>query len=149
MRTAPTRLAPTNGNHGWRVGTKPRARTSIFPNPSAAFYLLSAMTVALYLVMYLLMYAAALKLRYSRPDAPRHFRVPGGNLGMWLIGGGGFLAAAFALIVSFFPPTQIVVGSATLYTCMVILGLIVFGGAPFIIHARKKADWGRHEVPQI
>ena len=37
----------------------------IFPNPSAAFYLLSAMTVALYLVMYLLMYAAAIKLRYS------------------------------------------------------------------------------------
>ena len=78
----------------------------IFPNPSAAFYLLSAMTVALYLVMYLLMYAAAIKLRYSHPDVPRHFRVPGGNLGMWMIAGGGFLAAAFALIVSFFPPTQ-------------------------------------------
>ena len=63
----------------------------IFPNPSAAFYLLSAMTVALYLVMYLLMYAAAIKLRYSYPDMPRHFRwCPGGNLGMWMIAGGGF-----------------------------------------------------------
>ena len=115
----------------------------IFPNPSAAFYLLSAMTVALYLVMYLLMYAAAIKLRYSYPDMPRHFRVPGGNLGMWMIAGGGFLAAAFALIVSFFPPTQVVVGSPTLYTSMVALGLIIFGGAPFVIHARKKPEWGR------
>ena len=113
----------------------------IFPNPSAAFYLLSAMTVALYLVMYMLMYAAGIKLRYSRPDAPRHFRVPGGNLGMWMIAGGGFLAVTFSLVVSFFPPTQIVVGSATLYTSMVVLGLIVFGGAPFIIHASKKPEW--------
>lgn len=113
----------------------------IFPNPSAAFYLLSAMVVSLYLIMYLLMYAAAIKLRYSKPDARRHFRVPGGNAGMWLISGGGFLAVAFALVVSFFPPTQIPVGSPTLYTTMVIAGLVIFGGAPFVIHAFKKASW--------
>jgi putative glutamate/gamma-aminobutyrate antiporter len=113
----------------------------VFPNPSAAFYLLSAMTVALYLLMYLLMYAAGIKLRYSQPDAARHFRVPGGNLGMWLISGCGFLAVAFALIVSFFPPSQIPVGSPTLYTSMVVLGLIIFGGAPFVVHAFKKPDW--------
>ncbi len=117
----------------------------IFPNPSAAFYLLSAMTVSLYLLMYLLMYAAAIKLRYSRPDAERHFEVPGGKLGMWLIAGGGFLAVAFALVVSFFPPSQLPVGSPTLYTWMVVLGLVVFGGAPFVIHAFKKADWVRHQ----
>lgn len=113
----------------------------IFPDPSAAFYLLSAMTVSLYLLMYLLMYAAAIRLRYSKPDAPRHFRVPGGNLGMWLISGGGFLAVVFALVVSFFPPTQIPVGSPTLYTSMVIIGLVVFGGAPFLVQAYKKSSW--------
>ncbi len=115
----------------------------VFPNPSAAFYLLSAMTVALYLVMYLLMYAAAIKLRYSQPDVARHFRVPGGNLGMWLIAGCGFVAVAFALVVSFFPPTQVPVGSPTLYTSMVVVGLIVFGGAPFVVHAFKKAGWAK------
>ena len=120
----------------------------IFPNPSAAFYLLSAMTVALYLVMYLLMYAAAIKLRYSHPDEPRHFRVPGGNLGMWLLAGGGFLAVAFALVVAFFPPTQIPVGSPTLYTGMVIIGLVVFGGAPFILHAFKKPSWAKASRPK-
>jgi amino acid transporter len=119
----------------------------VFPNPSAAFYLLSAMTVALYLVMYVLMYAAAIRLRYSRPDAARHFRVPGGNLGMWLISGGGLLAVIFALIVSFFPPTQIVVGSPTLYTWMVVIGLVVFGGAPFVIHGFKKPEWVHRRTP--
>ena len=120
----------------------------VFPNPSAAFYLLSAMTVALYLVMYLLMYAAAIKLRYSHPEEPRHFRVPGGNLGMWLIAGGGFLAVTFALVVSFFPPSQIPVGSPTLYTGMVIIGLIVFGGAPFALHAFKNQSWANASRPE-
>ena len=113
----------------------------IFPNPSAAFYLLSAMTVSLYLLMYLLMYAAAIKLRYSKPDAERHFQVPGGKLGMWLIAGGGFLAVAFALVVSFFPPSQIPVGSPAMYITAVIAGLVIFGGAPFLIQMFKKASW--------
>jgi glutamate:GABA antiporter len=116
----------------------------VFPNPSAAFYLLSAMTVSLYLLMYLLMYAAAIRLRYSQPDTERHFRVPGGKLGMWLIAGFGFIAVLFALVVSFFPPSQIPVGSPTLYTGLVIAGLVVFGGAPFVIHAGKKPDWVHH-----
>ncbi|MCR8722699.1 APC family permease [Frigidibacter sp. ROC022] len=113
----------------------------IFPNPSAAFYLLSAMTVSLYLLMYLMMYAAAIRLRYTAPDAERHFRVPGGSLGMWLIAGFGFLAVAFALVVSFFPPSQVPVGSPMLYTGLVIAGLVVFGAAPFLIHAAKKPEW--------
>lgn len=117
----------------------------IFSNPSVAFYVLSAMTISLYLVMYMLMYAAAIKLRYSKPDAPRHFRVPGGNLGMWITAGLGFLAVAFAFVVSFFPPTQIPVGSPTLYTTMVVLGLVIFGGAPFVIQAFKKDSWAHVE----
>lgn len=116
----------------------------IFPDPSAAFYLLSAMTVALYLLMYLLMYGAAIRLRHSRPDADRHFRVPGGKVGMWMIAGVGFLAVLFALIVSFFPPSQITVGTPALYTGLVVAGLVVFGGMPFIIHAFKRPEWARH-----
>ena len=65
-------------------------------------------------------------------------------LGMWLIAGGGFLAVAFALVVSFFPPTQIPVWARRRSTpAWSIIGLIVFCGAPFVIHARKKPEWGR------
>ncbi|MBN2740873.1 MAG: amino acid permease, partial [Rhodobacteraceae bacterium] len=105
-----------------------------------------AMTVSLYLLMYLMMYAAAIRLRYSQPEVDRHFRVPGGKLGMWLIAGFGFVAVAFALVVSFFPPSQVPVGSPGLYTGLVIGGLIVFGAAPFLIHARKRPEWKQHAV---
>ena len=36
----------------------------------------------LYLIMYMLMYASAIKLRRTQPDLPRAYKVPGGNAGM-------------------------------------------------------------------
>jgi amino acid transporter len=56
----------------------------------SAFFLISAMTISLYIVMYLMLYAAAIKLRYTQPDLPRSFRIPGGITGMWVIAGVGF-----------------------------------------------------------
>jgi len=43
---------------------------------SAAFFLISALVVGLYIIMYMLMFAAAIRLRHTRPDLPRHFRIP-------------------------------------------------------------------------
>ena len=77
---------------------------------SGALFLISTVTISLYIVMYMLMYAAAIRLRYSQPNLPRAFKVPGGKVGMWIVAGLGFLAVAFSLLVSFFPPTQLPVG---------------------------------------
>ena len=58
-----------------------------------------------------LMFAAAIYLRYSQPNRPRPYRIPGGDIGMWLIGGLGFLGSLLAFVLSFIPPSQISVGS--------------------------------------
>lgn len=100
---------------------------------SVAFFLLSALTVGLYLIMYMMMYAAGIKLRYSQPDLIRSYRVPGGNAGMWAIAGIGFLAVLFSFIVTFFPPSQLPVGSPALYTWLVVIGTVVFLSIPLII----------------
>lgn len=106
----------------------------IFMNDvSVAFFLLSALTIGLYLVMYMMMYASGIRLRYTQPELKRSYRVPGGNAGMWIIGGGGFLAVLFAFIVCFFPPSQLPVGSPAMYTWLVIVGTVVFVAIPFII----------------
>ena len=57
---------------------------------SVAFFLLSALTIGLYLIMYMMMYAAAIRLRYTQPGLQRDYRVPGGNAGMWAVGGQTF-----------------------------------------------------------
>jgi putative glutamate/gamma-aminobutyrate antiporter len=113
----------------------------IIKNVSVAFFILSAMTVTLYLVMYMLMYAAGIRLRYTKPDLARTYKVPGGNFGMWLIAGIGFAAVTFAFIVSFFPPSQLPIGSPALYVGLVVAGLVIFIGAPLIINGMKKPSW--------
>ena len=77
------------------------------PDVSSSYWILTAMTVQLYLLMYNLLYAAAIKLRYSEPDVPRAYKIPGGNMGMWLVAGLGILGALFAIFIGFFPPAQL------------------------------------------
>ena len=58
------------------------------PNVSAAFVALIDMAAALYLIMYMMMFAAALVLRRTQPGVKRTYRVPT----MGLVAGVGFLA---------------------------------------------------------
>ncbi len=110
-----------------------------------AFFLISAMTIALYLIMYMFMYAGAIKLRYSQPNLARPFVVPGGLVGLWLIAGIGFLAVLFSFIVSFFPPSQLPVGSPLFYTLVVVVSTLVFSAIPLIIHGMRRAEWRKTE----
>ena len=65
----------------------------------AVYQILSQLTVMLYLIMYMLMFAAGIYLRIREPNQPRPYSVPGGKVGMYIIAGVGFLGAvlAFAL----------------------------------------------------
>ncbi len=113
----------------------------IMENVSVAFFVLSAMTATLYLAMYMLMFAAALRLRYTKPDLPRPYKVPGGLFAMWIICGIGFLGVAFAFIAGFFPPASLAVGNPEFYVALVASGLIIFIGMPLVIQYMKKASW--------
>lgn len=106
----------------------------IMDNVSVAFFVLTAMTATLYLVMYMLMYAAAIRLRYSHPELPRSYKIPWGNAGMWIISLIGLAGVIFACIAGFFPPTILPVGNPTLYVALVAGGMILFTGTPFVIH---------------
>lgn len=113
----------------------------VLPSVQAAYQILSQLTVILYLVMYLLMFAAAIYLRYSQPNCPRPYKIPGGDAGMWLVGGLGFLGSLLAFVLSFIPPGQISVGSPTLYVAILIGLTIFFVVIPFIVYAIRKPHW--------
>ena len=121
----------------------------VMADVSVAFFLLSAMTITLYLVMYMLMYGAAIRLRYSQPDLKRSYRVPGGTVGMWVIAGVGFAGVAFSFLVGFFPPTQLPVGSPTLYVGLVAGGTILFTGLPLLIGMMKQTSWRAVARPPV
>jgi putative glutamate/gamma-aminobutyrate antiporter len=113
----------------------------VLPSVQAAYQILSQLTVILYLIMYLLMFAAAIYLRYSQPNRPRPYRIPGGDIGMWLIGGLGFLGSLLAFVLSFIPPSQISVGSPTQYVEILIGLTLFFVAIPFVIYAVRKDHW--------
>ncbi|MEO5732726.1 MAG: amino acid permease [Rubrivivax sp.] len=108
----------------------------LIENVSVVFFLLSAMTIALYLIAYMFMYAAAIKLRYSRAPLARPFKVPGGDLGMWITAGVGFAGVLFSFLVAFFPPDQLPIGSPALYVGLVLVGTVVFCAIPLLLHGR-------------
>ncbi len=110
---------------------------------NSSFWILFALTTLVYIVMYLLMYAALIKLRYSKPDVPRIFKIPGGKTGVWLVGGWGFIAMAFLFIVALLPPSEIS-GSgltSTEYVTFLLGGTILITIIPIIIHALRKPGW--------
>jgi putative glutamate/gamma-aminobutyrate antiporter len=113
----------------------------VMKNVSVAFFLLSAMTITLYLVMYVLMYIAAIKLRITRPDLPRSYKIPGGTGGMCFVAGVGLLGVIFSLVVGFFPPSNLPIGNPGLYVTIVAAGMVLFVGLPILIHAFKKPEW--------
>ena len=113
----------------------------LMPNVSSAFFLLTALTASLYLVMYLLLYASAIRLRYTQPEVHRDYRVPGGKTGMWIVAGSGMLAVLFAFTVSFFPPAELTVGSPVFYVVFMIGGTLLFVMIPMVINRFRKPGW--------
>ena len=106
-----------------------------------AFWLMNVVPTMLYIVMYLLMFAAAVRLRYSHPDVPRRYRVPFGNAGIWILAVTGTAAGIMALVFGFIPTAQVGEDQRGTYVAMIATGFIVFTVLPFLIHALRRPDW--------
>ena len=113
----------------------------VMPSVQSFYQILSQLTILLYLIMYMLMFAAAIVLRYKMKDTPRPFRLGKGNALMWLLGVVGFAGSLLAFILSFIPPGQISTGSNAVWYSVLIVGCIVMVVIPFIIYALRKPSW--------
>jgi putative glutamate/gamma-aminobutyrate antiporter len=117
------------------------AAFTILPSVQSAYQILSQMAVIIYLLMCVVMYVAAIRLRYTQPNKKRPFKIPGGNFGMWFVGGIGIAGALVALAFSFIPPNQITTGSPIIYIGILLAGCIIFAAIPFIFFAFHKPSW--------
>ena len=114
----------------------------VMPSVQSFYQILSQLTVLLYLIMYMLMFASAITLRYKQPKLERPFRLGAkGNGLMWILGGLGFCGSLLAFVLSFIPPSQISVGSNTVWFLVLIFGAIIFVVIPFIIYSLRKPSW--------
>ena len=113
----------------------------VMPSVQSFYQILSQLTILLYLIMYMLMFAAAIVLRYKMKDAKRPFRLGKGNALMWILGVVGFSGSLLAFVLSFIPPGQINTGSNTVWYTVLIAGCIIMVIIPFIIYALRKPSW--------
>lgn len=111
----------------------------IVPNVSAAFVALIDMAAALYLIMYMLMFASAMVLRRKAPDVPRAYRVKA----LPFVAGVGFFACLAAFLLAFIPPDGFTAFPAAAYPWIVGAVIVVLGAPPLLFYALRKPSWDR------
>jgi amino acid transporter len=103
------------------------------PSVSTSYWMLSAVTAQIIIVMYALMFAAVIKLRYTEPDTPRPYRIPGGLPGVWVVGGVGLLGCVASFVLGFIPPSQLKTGDTAVYVLLLALATLVLSLPPFVL----------------
>ncbi len=107
------------------------------PSVNGSYWLLTALAAQLYMLMYGLMFVAAIWLRIKAPHHPRPFRIPGGMCGMLVVAGLGLCGVSMTFLVSFIPPPHINVGSAYSYELTLICGLLLMCAPPLVTRWRR------------
>ncbi|MGE3920420.1 MAG: APC family permease, partial [Gammaproteobacteria bacterium] len=113
----------------------------LMPTVNTSYWLLSALTSQLALLFYIFLFSAAIKLRYSKPDQPRAYKIPGGKLGMCLVSGVAILTCIVVATFGFLPASNITTGNILFYEGFLIGGIIVFCGIPLIIYYFHNPSW--------
>ncbi len=104
----------------------------LLPNVEGFFVMITQTVTILYLLYYVIMFVAFIRLRYTQPDWPRSFKIPGGKFGAWLVTIVGIAASVFGIALAFYPPAQVKkeVGSDTVYvvTIAILVAIVIAVG---------------------
>ncbi|MCL2563813.1 MAG: APC family permease [Oscillospiraceae bacterium] len=109
----------------------------LVPNVSDVFLALIGMAAALYVVMYIMMFAAAMVLRRKEPNVKRGYKVPV----LSFIAGVGLIGCVLAFVMSFFPASGETAFPTAVYPLVVAGVVLVLGVPPFIFYAVRKGKW--------
>jgi amino acid transporter len=108
------------------------------PSVSHAYWIFVAMATQVYLIMYVLMFIAAMRLRRSQPDHERGYRAPALGLLCLL----GVVSSAAALVIGFVPPAQFGHSNPLTYAVLVLAGIAGIGILPPLLLDRlRKPRW--------
>lgn len=108
------------------------------PNVNAFYWFLTALSTELYMIMYVLMFCAGLRLHYKFVDRPTAFKIPGKNVGIWLVSLLGLTGCLTTIAVSFIPPENVQIGSSMRYIVMIAGGNILALSPIFLFFAYHK-----------
>jgi amino acid transporter len=112
---------------------------AFIPTVSSAYWIFTALATQVYLIMYGLMFIAAVRLRRAQPDHPRGYRAPALSL-LCIIGG---LSSVIAFLIGFVSPSQLGHTSPLVYAVLIAAGILALGVLPplLLLHRFRKPAW--------
>src|SRR6201994_3332767 len=112
-------------------------------NINTYYWMLTALVAQTFLVMYFLMYISVIRLRVTRPDATRPFKIPGGKLGLAVVTGLGIAGALFTFVLGFIPASHLSLSGTIAYVAVMVVGMAAVIGTPFLLHCGSKHHGSR------
>lgn len=111
----------------------------LLPSINAIYWLFTALSTELYIMMYVMMFLAAAKLKSKYAHLPRPFAIPGGRFGFYTTCVMGLLGCILTLIIGFFPPeTNMDIGSVRHFRLIFSMGIIFMLSPAFLLYWRKQ-----------
>ncbi len=96
----------------------------LMPSVNGSYWLLTSLSTQLYVLMYVLMFIAAIGFVFKNHLFFKPTLIPGGKSGMIAVCLLGLIGCSITLSVGFIPPSGIDVGSAAHYVMIFCLGMI-------------------------
>jgi amino acid transporter len=96
------------------------------------------MATQVYLIMYVLMFIAAVRLRRAQPGHNRGYRAPALGL-LCLVGA---VSSVAALVIGFVPPSQFGHLNPATYVLLIAAGIVLIGILPpILLHRFRRPSW--------
>lgn len=111
----------------------------LMPSVNGSYWLLTALSTQLYMLMYVIMFLAAICLKYKFTPNAKAFTIPGGKIGMWIVSGLGLFGSLITLYVGFIPPDGINVGGFFHYELLFSGGLFLMVLPVLFFYAYQKS----------
>lgn len=95
----------------------------LLPSVNGSYWLLSALSTQVYILMYVLVFLSAICLRLKTNFKPGNFMIPGKKYGSLFVSILGLVGCVITLAVGFIPPSNLNIGSSAYYLTLFCSGM--------------------------
>jgi len=111
---------------------------ALVPTVSRAYWVFAALATEVYLIMYVLMFVAAARLRRREPDHQRGYRAPALVISCVV----GTAASVAACAVGLLPPSQLGQVGVPAYAVALLAGVLAIGVLPpLLLYRLRRPNW--------